>query len=109
MCASAGPGAVARSADDEGPGRRPGPSRLAEDRGFEPLRVINPTRFPIVRTRPLSESSAGEDTGAGGAARPRYSGRRPLVRRHLAELPQGRKAARAGGLWRVREGSLTSV
>ena len=34
----------------------------AEDRGFEPLRVINPTRFPIVRTRPLCESSTGERT-----------------------------------------------
>src|SRR5699024_2095105 len=27
---------------------------------------------------------------------------------HLTELPQGRKAARAGGLWRVREGSSRS-
>jgi hypothetical protein len=34
----------------------------AEDRGFEPLRVVNPTRFPIVRPRPLGESSAGQDT-----------------------------------------------
>ncbi len=31
--------------------------------------------------------------------------RRPLTRRHLAELPQGRKAARVGELWRVRGGS----
>ncbi len=31
---------------------------------------------------------------------------RPLVRRYLTEPPQGRKAARTGGLWRVREGSL---
>src|SRR5690349_6304541 len=84
----------------EGPGRSTsGPLAAAEDRGFEPLRVINPTRFPIVRTRPLCESSAEEDTGGSGVARTprtaRYDGRRPLVRRHLAELPQGRKAARA--------------
>jgi hypothetical protein len=30
----------------------------------------------------------------------------PLVRRHLAQLPQGRKAARVSELCRVREGSL---
>src|SRR6478752_541396 len=34
-----------------------GPS--AEDRGFEPLRAINPTRVPGERHRPLGESSAG--------------------------------------------------
>src|SRR3954451_21693861 len=32
----------------------------------------------------------------------------PPVRRHLAELPQGRKAARAGELCRVRGGPLHS-
>src|SRR5699024_3835312 len=32
--------------------------------------------------------------------------RRPLVRCHLAELPQGLTAARAGELWQVHEGSL---
>ena len=32
---------------------------VAEDRGFEPLRAINPTRFPSERHRPLGESSAG--------------------------------------------------
>ena len=31
---------------------------------------------------------------------------RPLVRCHLAELPQGLTAARAGELWQVHEGSL---
>src|SRR5689334_19018574 len=36
---------------------------VAEDRGFEPLRAINPTRFPSERHRPLGESSAGEGTG----------------------------------------------
>ena len=54
---------------DEGERRRP-PSwssddeqkNRAEDRGFEPLRAINPTRFPSERHRPLGESSAGEAT-----------------------------------------------
>lgn len=31
--------------------------RLAEDRGFEPLRAVNPTRVPGERHRPLGESS----------------------------------------------------
>src|SRR3954452_24670504 len=39
----------------------------AEDRGFEPLRAVNPTRFPSERHRPLGESSAGEVTGRGDA------------------------------------------
>ena len=38
-------------------------SRVAEDRGFEPLRAVNPTRFPSERHRPLGESSAEEVTG----------------------------------------------
>ena len=42
-----------------------GGSPLAEDRGFEPLRAVNPTRFPSERHRPLGESSAGESTGPG--------------------------------------------
>ena len=37
--------------------------RMAEDRGFEPLRAVNPTRFPSERHRPLGESSAEEATG----------------------------------------------
>src|SRR5699024_5535999 len=36
----------------------------------------------------------------------RYAESRPLVRCHLAELPQGLTAARAGELWQVHEGSL---
>lgn len=32
----------------------------------------------------------------------------PLTRRYLTELPQGRKAARVGWLWRVRGGPLRS-
>ena len=35
---------------------------MAEDRGFEPLRAVNPTRFPSERHRPLGESSAEEST-----------------------------------------------
>ncbi|CCH69312.1 hypothetical protein BN10_1480002 [Phycicoccus elongatus Lp2] len=68
---------VARPVTAHGPRTVKGPDdvralhQLAEDRGFEPLRVINPTRFPIVRTRPLCESSAKEDTGADGPAGPR--------------------------------------
>src|SRR5688572_2918117 len=75
---------------------------------------VTPTRFPSVRTRPLCESSAGKNTGAqdpphpsdhAGPATPPHSdhavaavpgglarlAHRPLVRRHPAELPQGRK------------------
>ena len=33
-----------------------------------------------------------------------YSGRRSLARRYLAQLPQGRKAARVSELFRVRGG-----
>ena len=36
---------------------------LAEDTGFEPVRGVAPTRFPIVRPRPLGESSAANPTG----------------------------------------------
>jgi hypothetical protein len=42
---------------------------VAEDRGFEPLRAINPTRFPSERHRPLGESSAEECTGRAWAGR----------------------------------------
>jgi hypothetical protein len=45
--------------------RRSGACVLAEDRGFEPLRAFNPTRFPSERHRPLGESSAQEITGRG--------------------------------------------
>ena len=78
----------------------------AEDRGFEPLRAINPTRFPSERHRPLGESSAGEITRRWRAFRAApYPGDRPPVRCHLAQPPQGRKAARVGGLCQVRGGS----
>ncbi len=111
--------------DARTPGRpgRPGVCRfrVAEDRGFEPLRAVNPTRFPSERHRPLGESSAGEATGSprpprnrsrtgGGGPGIRVARGRlldscqPPVRRYLTELPQGRKAARAGGLFRVHGG-----
>jgi hypothetical protein len=35
----------------------------AEDTGFEPVRAVNPTRFPIVRLRPLGQSSVRKGTG----------------------------------------------
>ena len=89
----------------------PGPS--AEDRGFEPLRAINPTRVPGERHRPLGESSAGHGSRPCAATRPsrRSPHWRPRTgitlavdpaRRLSCELPQGRKAARVNGLWRVR-------
>ncbi len=102
---------------EEGERRRP-PSwssdedktNRAEDRGFEPLRAINPTRFPSERHRPLGESSAGEITRRWRAFRAApYPGDRPPVRCHLAQPPQGRKAARVGGLCQVRGGSLCAA
>ncbi len=82
------------------------PFELAEDRGFEPLRAINPTRFPSERHRPLGESSAGDITRQWRvASHAPYPGNRPPVRCQLAQPPQGRKAARVGGLCQVRGGS----
>ena len=49
----------------------------AEDRGFEPLRAVNPTRIPSVRHRPLGESSVrnytGSQTSVGPFDRDRWS------------------------------------
>src|SRR6266851_5602500 len=58
--------------------------------------------------RPVSTATAGSATGSrtrpsAGLAR---LGGRPLARRLSRQLPQGRKAARVRGLWRVCEGSL---
>ena len=39
--------------------------RVAEDRGFEPLRAINPTRFPSRRDRVRDAASGGLDAGSG--------------------------------------------
>src|ERR1035441_5683415 len=82
----------------------------AEDAGFEPARAINPTRVPGERHRPLGESSVGHGSRA-QVSLSRLSridlqtGTRLSVdpaRRPSCELPQGRKAARVNGLWRVR-------
>lgn len=56
---------------------------------------------------------AGREGVAGGGgscsgAGIRYCGAQPLTWRYLTELPQGRKAARVGRLWRVREGRSRS-
>ena len=87
---------------DEAPRQAGGPHHMAEDRGFEPLRAVNPTRFPSERHRPLGESSTDNVTGSPH----RVSWRGPPVRRHHAQLPQGRKAARVSVLCRVCGGSL---
>ena len=84
-----------------------GPGRLAEDRGFEPLRVFSPTRFPIVRPRPLGESSAEESShpeavreASGPTSLPGRcpAGARPRVRRGRDRRGQGpvRTRVRAG-------------
>src|SRR5271169_3868325 len=93
------------------------PGLSAEDAGFEPARAINPTRVPGERHRPLGESSVGhgsraplgDDAGRNGLSRRRAMEPEPgtrlsvdPARRLSRELPQGRKAARVNGLWRVR-------
>src|SRR6266704_4910337 len=94
------------------PGQRGGGKEIRTPEG------LPPTRFPSVRPRPLGESSVGQPTdlrpvpdAVGGnrdsrarrLARLRY---RPLARRLSRQLPQGRKAARVRGLWRVCGGSF---
>src|SRR6266567_1189889 len=71
-----------------------------------------------MRPRPLGESSVGQPTDFGlvpdaageiGDSRARRLARlrhRPLARRLSRQLPQGRKAARVRGLWRVCGGSF---
>src|SRR3954452_8219557 len=59
----------------------------------------------------MTEGSARELVPAGRhrvqpAGRDRVLWAQPLTRRYLTELPQGRKAARVGRLWRVRGGSF---
>src|SRR3954451_17061883 len=63
---------------------------LAEDRGFEPLRAVNPTRIPSVRHRPLGESSGRNYTGRVGRFGP--PGTRPCV---VGDIPRA-SFARAG-------------
>ena len=88
----------------------PGCVRAVDDRAAHPadgveVGTVHPTR--LVR-RPAPGRRRRREVGAGfGTCAPLgYSLARPLVRRHLAELPQGRKAARAGELWRVCGGSF---
>ncbi len=99
-------------------------SCFAEDRGFEPLRALTqhafqacalghyanpppprlspPLGWPEIvgvwalfqRIRRVAPAPIHVDSG------------QPLVRRHRAEPPQGRKAARVGVLCRVHGGSL---
>src|SRR3954467_14032576 len=75
--------------------------RVAEDRGFEPLRAFTqhafqacalghyanppPQRLPVP---PARIETRRRSTGIGAAV----DSAQPLVRRHLAQLPQGRKA-----------------
>ncbi len=75
-----------------------GPGRMAEDRGFEPLRAVNPTRIPSVRHRPLGESSVGNYTGSRAAARPSGKRARPDVpgRRGRRDCRKVRKFLRSG-------------
>src|SRR6185312_9335487 len=80
---------------------------MAEDAGFEPARAVNPTRVPGERHRPLGESSAVMVADrADHAPKPSFGSGITLAvdpaRRPSCELPQGWKAARVNGLWRVR-------
>ena len=85
------------------PGRkRLGPLSHGGGCGIRTREGVNPTRFPSERHRPLGESSTDDVT----CCTHRVSWRGPLVRRHHAQLPQGRKAARVSVLCRVCEGSL---
>ena len=67
--------------------RHPGPS--AEDRGFEPLRAVNPTRVPGERHRPLGESSVG-------------NGSRPVVRPESPSTSAGTSRVLALDSWTPR-------
>ncbi|MDT7552141.1 MAG: polymerase subunit gamma/tau, partial [Pseudonocardiales bacterium] len=64
---------------------------------------LHPTRFPSVRHRPLGESSnAAEHSRVTGGGDDGLHSTTGPARRPSCELPQGRKAARVNGLWRVR-------
>src|SRR3954452_11775444 len=82
------------------------PSRAAEDARFELARGCPQHAFQACAIGQLGESSACDPSG------PRLSALRttvaadPSCGAHLAELPQGRKAARAGGLWAGVRGVL---
>ena len=81
--------------------------RLAGERGggwgIRTPEGLHPTRFPSVRHRPLGESSnAGKHSRVIAAADDGLHSATDSARRPSCELPQGRKAARVNGLWRVR-------
>ena len=86
-------------------------SQVAEDARFELARGCPQHAFQACALGQLGESSAGQSNEP---ARPvddvasrrttRIQWVRPLVWRYPAQPPQGRKAARVSGLWRVREG-----
>src|SRR5256885_2340216 len=82
---------------------------MAEDARFELARGCPQHAFQACALGQLGESSAGDSSGAVDTAVASSSATRvatrPLVWRYPAQLPQGRKAARVSGLWRVHGGS----
>ena len=94
---------------------------VAEDRGFEPLRAFTQHAFQACALGHYANPPSQRLSPAAGppkstALRISVDGRpsvhvcsaQPLVWRHLAQLPQGRKAARVSELCRVHEGSLAA-
>ena len=84
--------------------------KLAEDRGFEPLRVLTQHDFQSCALGHYANPPSTRITASGSASArgSRRLGVRPLAWRSSLEPPQGRKAARIRELWRVRGGSLHS-
>ena len=83
------------------------PAVLAAQRGggwgIRTPEGFHPTRVPGERHRPLGESSkASKHSRVIAADRRRPTLATDPARRPSCELPQGRKAARVNGLWRVR-------
>ena len=87
---------------------------MAEDRGFEPLRVLTQHDFqscalghyanpPSVR---VPEAAPPDRIGSSDTLSLVYSCPWPLAWWYLTELPQGGDAARVGELFRVRGGPL---
>ncbi len=79
------------------------PRRGGHDRSIPPH--VNGGKGPRRRSR-VGAAAKPVPAGTGSSARRCIDSAKPLTRRYLAELPQGRKAARAGELYRVREGSF---
>ena len=81
---------------------------MAEDRGFEPLRAINPTRVPGERHRPLGESSvamvaAGPRRPARGRGGPRRTRdyTRPRTPRGVSSVNSPRAGRQQGSMGSV--------